>query len=89
MPVTSVPLISEEEKQKVLRFTETKTPYPNDKTIIELFEEQVLKNPDKTAIVFLKESLTYDQLNRRSNQLARTLREKCEVRKDTPVWYIG
>ncbi len=85
LPVTSVPLISEEEKQKVLSFTETKTPYPKDKTIIELFEEQVLKNPDKTAIVFLNEALTYDQLNRRSNQLARTLREKCEVRKDTPV----
>ena len=70
LPVASVPMISEEEKQKVLSFTETKTLYPKDKTIVQLFEEQVL-NPGKTAIVFHKESLSYDQLNRKSNQLAR------------------
>ena len=85
LPVSSVPMISEEEKQKVLIFTETKTVYPKDKTIIQLFEEQVSKKPDKTAIVFLKESLTYDRLNRKSNQLARTLREKWVIRNDTPV----
>ena len=85
LPVSSAPVISEEEKQKVLGFTETITPYPKDKTIVQLFEEQVLKNPDKIAIVFHKESLTYDQLNRKSNQLARTLREKSVIRKDTPI----
>ncbi len=85
LPVTAVPLISDAEKQKVLSFTETKTPYPKDKTIIELFEEQVRKNPEKTAIVFLNESLTYKQLSLRSNQLARTLREKHGISKDTPV----
>ena len=85
LQVSSVPIISEEEKQKILSFTETKTPYPKDKTIVQLFEEQVLENPNRTAIVFHKESLTYDQLNRRSNQLARTLREKQEIKSDTPI----
>ncbi|MBK7711799.1 MAG: AMP-binding protein [Bacteroidales bacterium] len=36
-------------------------------------------------MVFLNESLTYKQLSLRSNQLARTLREKHGISKDTPV----
>lgn len=84
-PVSSVSIISEMEKQKVLEFTETRTQYPRDKTIVQLFEEQVKKNPDKIAVDFKGTSLTYDQLNRRSNRLAATLRETGQVRKDVPV----
>jgi amino acid adenylation domain-containing protein len=85
LPVVSVPVISEDEKQIVLSFTETGTPYPKDKTIVQLFEEQVLKYPDKNAVVFNKEILTYKQLDRKSNQLARTIKEKCDITNDTPV----
>jgi amino acid adenylation domain-containing protein len=85
MPVLSVPMISDEEKQIILSFTDTKRPYPDNKTIIQLFEEQVVNNPDKIAVVFHEFSYTYDQLNRKSNQLARTIREKAVITRDTPV----
>jgi amino acid adenylation domain-containing protein len=84
-PVSSVQMISEEEKQKVLSFTDTITPYPKDKTIVQLFEEHVLKNPEKTAVVFHNDSLTYDQLNRKANKLAGRLREKCEIQKENSI----
>ena len=73
-PVSSVPLISDVEKKLVLGFTGTSVPYPGDKTIAELFEEQVKTNPYKTAVVYKQDSLTYDDLNRKSNRLARRLK---------------
>ncbi|MEW6736015.1 MAG: amino acid adenylation domain-containing protein, partial [Acidobacteriota bacterium] len=41
--------------------------------IHQLFEEQVQRTPDATAVVFESEQLTYQQLNARANQLAHYL----------------
>ena len=75
-PISTVPLISEEEKKRVLDFAKTSSPYPVDATIAMLFEEEVEMNSDETAVVYKQDSLTYDQLNRKSNQLARRLKEE-------------
>lgn len=48
--------------------------YPRDKTIYKLFQEQVSRTPDATAIVFENNYLTYHELNEKSNQLARYIR---------------
>lgn len=45
-----------------------------DKTIHELFQEQVVRTPDAIAVVCENQSLTYLELNEKSNQLARQLR---------------
>ncbi|WP_428229048.1 amino acid adenylation domain-containing protein [Flavobacterium sp.] len=45
-------------------------------TVLTLFNQIFLKNPLKTALVFNDESINYDQLNARSNQLAHYLRTK-------------
>ncbi|AUZ37550.1 hybrid non-ribosomal peptide synthetase/type I polyketide synthase [Bacillus sp. MBGLi79] len=42
-------------------------------TVIDLFERQTAKTPDALAVEFRSESLTYDQLNKKVNQLARFL----------------
>lgn len=42
----------------------------------ELFEENVCQYPNKTAVKCGNEKLTYDELNKRTNKLARLLREK-------------
>jgi len=72
-----VDILEPEEKQKLLyKFNDTYAEYPKDKTIQELFEEQVYKTPDNTAVVYEDKQLTYRELNERSNQLARVLRSK-------------
>lgn len=53
-------------------------------TIQELFEKQVISNPNKTALVFNESHLTYSELNSKANQLARILRTK-GVQKDNIV----
>ncbi|WP_303752275.1 condensation domain-containing protein, partial [Bacillus velezensis] len=75
--LSSMNILPEFEKHLVLKdFNDTKAKYPKDKTIHELFEEQVKSVPDQTAVVFGNEQLTYQQLNERANQLARTLRNE-------------
>lgn len=54
-------------------FNQTARPYPRDKTVHAVFCEQVAATPDATAVVFEHESLTYQQLDERSNRFAHFL----------------
>ncbi|AIY07183.1 MULTISPECIES: AMP-binding protein [Paenibacillus] len=58
--------------------------YPREKTIHQLFEEQVERTPDHVAVVLGDKHLTYADLNKQANQLAHALRVK-GVDKDEPV----
>ena len=74
--ISDVEMIVPTEKEKILtEFNSTTLEYPKDKTIVELFEEQAAKTPDKTAVVYNERSLTYSELNGRANTVAYKLRE--------------
>ncbi|TCP59138.1 amino acid adenylation domain-containing protein [Tumebacillus sp. BK434] len=51
----------------------TDVPFPDDKCVHHLFEEQVLRTPDHPAVVFGALEITYRELNERANQLAHHL----------------
>ena len=71
-----IEFVTESDKNLILNsFNATETEYPRDKTVVELFEEQVKKTPDNTALVFEDKKLTYAELNARANSLAHKLRE--------------
>ncbi|UNZ00503.1 amino acid adenylation domain-containing protein [Zhouia spongiae] len=69
-------LTSDEEIELLCEFNETATIYPKEKTIVDLFEEQVEKTPNRVAVVFEGKELTYCELNERANQLAHYLQNK-------------
>ncbi|PFB31334.1 non-ribosomal peptide synthetase, partial [Bacillus cereus] len=72
-----IEILGESEKcELMVDFNDTVTEYPRDKTIYELFEEQMTKTPDNIAVVAEKKKLTYRELNEKSNSLARILKEK-------------
>ena len=74
--VSELEAISKEEKRLVLdEFNDTKYEYPIDKTVVELFEEQVERTPDNVAVVYEDSKITYRELNNRANALAHKLRE--------------
>lgn len=68
-------ILPEEEREQVITlFNATQADYPRDRLIHELFEEQVARTPDALAVTFEDQSLTYDELNRRANQVAHYLK---------------
>ena len=69
-------LPANEERELLQRFNATETSYPKDKLAHQLFEEQVQSTPDAVAVAYDNQTLTYAELNRRANQLARCLSEK-------------
>jgi surfactin family lipopeptide synthetase B len=84
--VDNISIMSKEEENKILyEFNDTDTDYPNDKTVIDLFEEQVEKTPDNIALVFENKKMTYRELNEKANQLANYLSESYKLNKSQTV----
>ncbi len=76
LSISEFEMITDEEKQQLLvDFNDTKTNDPNDQTIVQLFEAQVERTPERIAAVCEDECLTYRELNERANQLGRVLRK--------------
>lgn len=69
-----VDILSKTELDRLLvDFNNTSITVPLDKSLIDLFENQVRVTPANTAVVFGNTYLTYDQLNKEANRLARYL----------------
>ena len=83
--VSQLSLLTKFEKQQLLGdWNNIHENYLQDKCIHQLFEEQVERTPHNVAVVFENNSLTYQQLNTRANQLAHYLQE-LGVKPDTLV----
>ncbi|GAE32619.1 long-chain-fatty-acid-CoA ligase [Halalkalibacter hemicellulosilyticusJCM 9152] len=77
VPLKHVCFLSKYEKKQILKvFNDNYTNYPKNKTIHEIFENQVQNSPDKVAVTFNGLSYTYKQLNERSNEIAYALRNE-------------
>jgi amino acid adenylation domain-containing protein len=75
--LSELPLLTEAEKQLLLvEWNNTAKEYPKEKCVHHLFEEQVARTPDAVAAIFEQERLTYQELNRRANQLAHYLQQR-------------
>ncbi|MCP5074587.1 MAG: LLM class flavin-dependent oxidoreductase [Rhodobacteraceae bacterium] len=76
VPVHHLPILSGAERDLVLfGWNDTKTVYDTNACVHQLFEAQVARKPDATALVFEASSLTYGELNERANRTAHVLRE--------------
>ncbi|MEL6864764.1 MAG: amino acid adenylation domain-containing protein, partial [Bacteroidota bacterium] len=62
-----------ERAQLLHQFNATQADYPADSTIIDLFEEQVRRQPDAVALRMSSRALTYAELDGQINQLAHYL----------------
>ena len=73
--IAEMPMISAEESRQVLvEWNQTAAPFPAGLCIHDLFLEQVAARPEAVALVCGEEALSYAELNRRANQVARHLR---------------
>jgi surfactin family lipopeptide synthetase C len=75
MRLHELPILTAVEKHQLLvEWNQTQLDLPQQ-CIHQLFEAQVEKTPDAVAVVFAEQSLTYEQLNQRANQLAHYLQK--------------
>ncbi|BCL84574.1 non-ribosomal peptide synthetase [Ktedonobacteria bacterium brp13] len=74
LSLSNLPLLTARERQQLLvEWNTTATDYPETVCFQQLFEDQVEKGPAAPAVTFEKQTLTYRELNERSNQLAHYL----------------
>ncbi len=71
-----------ERHQLLAQWNATAQSYPRDKCIHELFEARVATSPDAPALVYEEQMLSYLELNKRANRLARYLLEEHRLNPD-------
>ncbi|TVX93691.1 non-ribosomal peptide synthetase [Paenibacillus agilis] len=85
-PLSQVDLLLESEKSELVqRITEPLVPYLEHHTVQDWFADQARSRPECIAVRFEHETLTYKQLDEKSNQLARYLRESAHVQTNDLV----
>lgn len=76
-PVMTLPLLdAQARQQQLMTWNDTRVTYPENEPVHHLFEVQAAMFPDRIALVFESEQISYADLNRRANQLARALQNQ-------------
>src|SRR5690606_28357909 len=65
-------------------WNDTARPFPDQATLMELFEQQVQARPNQIACEFGDQRISYERLNSKANQLARVLISQ-GVKPNNPV----
>ena len=77
--------IADEASVRIIQgFNRTEHPYDSEKTIIDLFRDQVARRPEHTALVYLDHTYTYSQLDEITDRLAMHLR-RCGIEREKVV----
>ncbi|WJQ84451.1 linear gramicidin non-ribosomal peptide synthetase LgrC [Brevibacillus brevis] len=75
--LSAISFLSQEERQHLLvGLNDTKSDYPREKTVPQLFTETAAQYPDHIAVVAGEEQLTYAELEVKANQLAHYLQKQ-------------
>ncbi|RAJ77621.1 amino acid adenylation domain-containing protein [Chitinophaga dinghuensis] len=88
-PHTPISLLSyltaTEQEQLLVSFNNMQDACTADETIVDLFEEQALRTPTATAVVYKEDTLSYAELNRRATLVAQQLRGKYQLGENALV----
>ncbi|WP_459209686.1 non-ribosomal peptide synthase/polyketide synthase [Aquimarina rhabdastrellae] len=82
--IAKIPLLTSAEEKTIASFNATAIPYPEGISILDMFKKQVAVQPKATAIVFDGQTLSFSELDRKTNQLAHKLKE-LGVKQETLV----
>ncbi|MCP4155681.1 MAG: amino acid adenylation domain-containing protein, partial [bacterium] len=70
-PLAELPLLTDAEYKRVIHdLNDTAASFPDTKTLPQLFEEQVAKNPGNIALEFEDKTVSYEELNLLAGKLA-------------------
>ncbi|WP_027255442.1 non-ribosomal peptide synthetase [Planktothrix agardhii] len=83
--ISNLSWLTKADQKQLELWNQTNRNYPQDKTLVDLFEEQVKSYPNNIALVFEEQSLTYQELNQKANQLAHFLHQNYQIKPDTLI----
>ena len=74
--VSALPVMPASEVAQIASWNATRVEYQRPLRLHQLIEQQVARTPDVQALTFDDRAMSYDELNRTSNRLARALRRR-------------
>jgi amino acid adenylation domain-containing protein len=75
--VADLPLLTKTDLWQIVEeWNDTSREYPLEMRVQEIFELQTARSPDRISLVYEQEHLSYEELNKRSNQLGGYLRRQ-------------
>jgi amino acid adenylation domain-containing protein/thioester reductase-like protein len=94
--IDDLEMINESEKVFLNENGVQEVNYENDKSVLDLFEEQALKSPDNIAVSFNDKQLTYKEVNEKANKLAHYVIETYNIEEGDVIgiltnrsdWYL-
>ncbi|SFR72173.1 non-ribosomal peptide synthetase [Anaeromicropila populeti] len=86
--LADVAMVNEDEIRTINQFNHTEYKIDFNETINSLFQKQAIKAPKNKAVLYNNRTVTYEELDKKSNSLARYLR-KLGIEKESRVGIIG
>ena len=84
-PLRDLKMLSDQERRQLLvEWNQSDVPYPKERCIHELIADHALHTPEAVALIHGAQELTYQEFDRRGNQLARYL-QSLGVGLESPV----
>ncbi|WP_261378382.1 non-ribosomal peptide synthetase [Paenibacillus agilis] len=84
--IAQLNILTASERQQIMQqFNDTARAYPRDASVVELFEQQVLRTPNKVAVETYDRQLTYTELNQVANRMAHYLRSNGVVEEQAVI----
>ncbi|RBW63467.1 hypothetical protein DS884_00045 [Tenacibaculum sp. E3R01] len=78
-----ISLLNQSSSNELIKLNDfTNVSFQKEATLVDLFENQVEKMPDDIALIFGEKTMTYNEVNQKSNKIARMLRSKGIGRND-------
>jgi amino acid adenylation domain-containing protein len=85
LKIHQLPLLNKDDYQKVVHDWNQTPPVSANATLVERFEQQVKRTPDRCAVVFQDRQLTYRALDAAANRLAHYLKQEYCLTADSIV----
>ena len=83
--IGEIDILLKEEKALLHTFNNTQKEYPKNKTILDLYKEQLENNGDAIAVIFDDEEITFNELESLSNKMAVYLKNEFSIQKQDLV----
>ena len=81
LPLQALNILGANERERLLHhFNDTDSVYPENATIIDLFDESAGRNPDNIAVVVGNSELTYNELVQQANAVASKLHQEHQIK---------